>query len=211
MTNTENTQHTVQEEGSDVEELQESKGKMDKIEKDRIFEQEFVPHADALFTFAYHLTYKEEDSNDLVQETFLKAYRFVESYKVGTNAKAWLFKILKNAFINDYRKKSKKPFLVDYEDVANYHNAEDTQYVGALDLREEIFQGMLGDELVTALNSLPVDFRTVVVLCDVQGFTYEEMSKIIGIPIGTVRSRLHRARIMLKEKLKEYAENLGYK
>lgn len=211
MTNTENTQHTVQEEGSDVEELQESKGKMDKIEKDRIFEQEFVPHADALFTFAYHLTYKEEDSNDLVQETFLKAYRFVESYKVGTNAKAWLFKILKNAFINDYRKKSKKPFLVDYEDVANYHNAEDTQHVGALDLREEIFQGMLGDELVTALNSLPVDFRTVVVLCDVQGFTYEEMSKIIGIPIGTVRSRLHRARIMLKEKLKEYAENLGYK
>ncbi len=179
-------------------------------EKTQVFESEFMPHADALFTFAYHLTYNEDDANDLVQETLLKAFRFVESYRVGTNAKAWLFKILKNAFINDYRKKSKGPYKVDYEDVIGYQNSEDTQYVGYLDLREEIFQGMLGDEIVKSLNSLPVDFRTVVVLCDLQGFTYEEMAKIIDIPIGTVRSRLHRARNMLKEKLKTYAENLGY-
>jgi len=182
-----------------------------KAEKDRIFEDEFLPHIDSLFNFAYHLTYDEDDSNDLVQETFLKAYRFITSYVAGTNAKAWLFKILKNAFINEYRKKSKRPTKVDFEDVVSYHDGEDTSYIGTLDLREEIFQGMLGDEVAKALNSLPVDFKTVVLLCDVEGFTYEEIAKIIDIPIGTVRSRLHRARNMLKEKLKDYATNLGYK
>lgn len=183
---------------------------LSKIDKDKIFESEFLPHVDALYTFAYHLTYDEDDANDLVQEALLKAYRFISSYNIGTNAKAWLFKILKNAFINEYRKKAKRPFKVDYEDISSYHNSEDTSYVGILDLREDIFQGILGDEIVTALNSIPVDFRTVVVLCDLQGFTYEEMAKIIDIPIGTVRSRLHRARNMLKEKLKAYAEKSGY-
>ena len=178
---------------------------------DRIFEQEFLPQIDALYTFAYHLTYNEEDANDLVQETYLKAYRFIENYKEGTNAKAWLFKILKNAFINQYRKKSKHPTQVDYEEVVNFHGEEDTQYSSYMDLREEMFQHMMGDEVTNAINSLPVDFRVVILLCDIEGFTYEEISKIIDIPIGTVRSRLHRARNMLKEKLQEYAKSLGYK
>ena len=178
---------------------------------DRIFEQEFLPQIDALYTFAYHLTYNEEDANDLVQETYLKAYRFIENYKEGTNAKAWLFKILKNAFINQYRKKSKQPTQVDYEEVINYHDEEDTSYSSYMDLREEMFQHMMGDEVTNAINSLPVDFRVVILLCDIEGFTYEEISKIIDIPIGTVRSRLHRARNMLKEKLQEYAKSLGYK
>lgn len=178
---------------------------------DRIFEQEFLPQIDALYTFAYHLTYNEEDANDLVQETYLKAYRFIENYKEGTNAKAWLFKILKNAFINQYRKKSKQPTKVDYEEIVNYHDEEDTSYSSYMDLREEMFQAMMGDEVTNAINSLPVDFRVVILLCDIEGFTYEEISKIIDIPIGTVRSRLHRARNMLKEKLQEYAGSLGYK
>ena len=178
---------------------------------DRIFEQEFLPQIDALFTFAYHLTYNEEDANDLVQETYLKAYRFIENYMEGTNAKAWLFKILKNAFINQYRKKSKQPTQVDYEEIVNYHDEEDTSYSSYMDLREEMFQDMMGDEVTIAINSLPVDFRVVILLCDIEGFTYEEISKIIDIPIGTVRSRLHRARNMLKEKLQEYAKSLGYK
>ncbi len=178
---------------------------------DRIFEQEFLPQIDALYTFAYHLTYNEEDANDLVQETYLKAYRFIENYKEGTNAKAWLFKILKNAFINQYRKKSKQPTKVDYEEIVNYHDEEDTSYSSYMDLREEMFQVMMGDEVTNAINSLPVDFRVVILLCDIEGFTYEEISKIIDIPIGTVRSRLHRARNMLKEKLQEYAGSLGYK
>ncbi|MCG8328922.1 MAG: sigma-70 family RNA polymerase sigma factor [Chitinophagales bacterium] len=182
-----------------------------KKQHDRIFEEEFLPQIDALYTFAYHLTYNEDDANDLVQETYLKAYRFIDSYHEGTNAKAWLFRILKNAFINQYRKKSKQPTKVDYEEIINYHDEEDSQYSSYLDLREEMFQGMMGDEVTTAINALPVDFRVVILLCDIEGFTYEEIAKIIDIPIGTVRSRLHRARNMLKERLKTYAQSLGYK
>ena len=183
----------------------------DKQHYDRVFEKEFLPQIDALYTFAYHLAYNEEDANDLVQETYLKAYRFIDKYREGTNAKAWLFKILKNVFINQYRRKSKRPTKVDYEEVIGYHDEEESSYSSYLDLREEMFQDMIGDEVTNAINSLPVDFRVVILLCDVEGFTYEEISKIIDIPIGTVRSRLHRARNMLKEKLKEYAESLGYK
>ncbi len=181
-----------------------------KTEKDKVFDKEFFPHIEALFNFAFHLTYNESDANDLVQETFLKAYRFIDSYREGTNAKAWLFKILKNGFINDYRKRAKRPTKVDYEDIVSYHDSDDSGYVQYLDLRHEIFQGMLGDEVALAINKLPVDFRTAVLLCDIEGFTYEEMSKIIDIPIGTVRSRLHRARNMLKDELKEYAKKMGY-
>ncbi|MCB0620557.1 MAG: sigma-70 family RNA polymerase sigma factor [Saprospiraceae bacterium] len=181
-----------------------------KIQRDRVFEEEFLPQIDALYNFAYHLTYNEEDSNDLVQETYLKAYRFIDNYREGTNAKAWLFKILKNAFINNYRKKSKQPTKVDYEEVVTYHDEDDSQLTSYMDLREEMFEHMMGDEVTNAINALPVDFRTVILLCDIEGFTYEEISKIVDIPIGTVRSRLHRARNMLKEKLGEYANSLGY-
>ncbi|MCR9101559.1 MAG: sigma-70 family RNA polymerase sigma factor [bacterium] len=176
-----------------------------------VFEEEFLPQIDALYTFAYHLTYNEEDANDLVQETYLKAFRFIDSYNAGTNAKAWLFRILKNAFINQYRKKSKQPTQVDYEEIINYHDEEESSLTSYHDLREEMFQGMMGDEVTNAINALPVDFRVVILLCDVEGFTYEEISKIVDIPIGTVRSRLHRARNMLKEQLKTYAASLGYK
>jgi RNA polymerase sigma factor (sigma-70 family) len=184
--------------------------KYDAKKKDQIFHEEFLPQIDALYNFAFHLTYNEEDSNDLVQETYLKAYRFIDSYDEGTNAKAWLFKILKNAFINEYRKKSKQPARVDYEDFVGYHDTDEQSTVEFVDLRQEIFQGMIGDEVTRALNSLPVDFKTVVLLCDVEGFSYEEIARITDIPIGTVRSRLHRARNMLKDKLTEYADKLGY-
>jgi len=180
------------------------------LQKNRIFEEEFMPQIDALYNFAYHLTYNEADADDLVQDTYMKAYRFIEKYDIGTNAKAWLFKILKNAFINQYRKKSKQPTKVDYEEIVSYHDEEDTNYSSYLDLREEIFQGMMGDEVTNAINMLPMDFRTVILLCDIEGFTYEEISKIIDIPLGTVRSRLYRARNLLKEKLKDYAKSMGY-
>lgn len=182
-----------------------------KLRLDEIFELELLPHADALNTFAYHLTYNDADANDLVQEAFLKAYRFIDKYEVGSNAKAWLFKILKNAFINNYRKKSKQPTKVDYEEIISYHDGEnDTNYASYMDLREEMFQHMMGDEVTIAINRLPVDFRTVILLCDIEGFTYEEISKIIDIPIGTVRSRLHRARNLLKATLRDYAVEMGY-
>jgi len=178
---------------------------------ERIFEEEFYPNADALYNFAFNLTYSEADASDLVQETYLKAYRFIDKYIEGTNAKAWLFKILKNAFINQYRKDSKRPTKVDFEEIVSYQNEEDTKYSGYIDLRQEIYQSMMGDEVTNAVNALPVDFRSVILLCDIEGFTYEEIAKITDIPIGTVRSRLHRARNMLKEKLKDYAESVGFK
>lgn len=182
-----------------------------KERKDKTFEEEFLPHMKALYNFAFHLTFDEENANDLVQETYLKAYRFIDSYQKGTNSKAWLFKILKNEFINNYRKKSKQLNAVDFDSLLNYHESDDPQYVGSLDLRQEIFQNMMGDEVTIAVNKLPVEFKTIIILCDVEGFTYEELSKILDIPIGTVRSRLFRARNMLKEHLRKYALNLGYK
>ncbi|MEO5674012.1 MAG: sigma-70 family RNA polymerase sigma factor [Chitinophagales bacterium] len=176
-----------------------------------LFEKEFMPQVDALYNFAFHLTLNEEDSNDLVQDTFLKAYRFIDSYERGTNAKAWLFQILKNSFINEYRRKVRHPGQVDYEDYIAYQDSEESVHVGELDLRDDVFKGLIGDEVTVALNSLPVDFRTVILLSDIEGFSYEEIAKIIDIPIGTVRSRLHRARNLMKEKLRDYAKKMGYK
>lgn len=182
------------------------------IDKEVVFEKDFFPFADALYNFAYHLTYNEEDANDLVQDTFLKAYRYINSFQKGTNAKAWLFKILKNGFINHYRKKSKGPSQIDYEEIIAYQDADDDNVRNShLDLREEIFDNLLGDEVSIAINSLPIDFKTVILLCDVEGFSYEEIAKIIDIPVGTVRSRLHRGRNLLKERLEKYAISMGYK
>ena len=182
-------------------------------DKTNLFEQEFIPHLNALYNFAYKLTLNEDDAKDLLQDTSLKAYRFINSFEKGTNAKAWLFRILKNSFINDYRKKSKAPDMVDYQDVESYYNSEkgDTSREITVDLRAETVRDKLGDEITVALNALEVDFRTVIILCDLEGFKYDEMAKILDIPIGTVRSRLHRARNMLKEKLAGYAASMGYK
>ena len=178
--------------------------------REQLFEDELLPHADALYNFAYHLTYNEADANDLVQETFMKAFRFLNSYDSGTNAKAWLFKILKNGFINEYRKKKKEPNKIDYEDVLVFQDSDEDNSAAVYDLREDVFDGMLGDEITIALNKLPIDFKTVILLCDIEGFSYEEIAKIIDIPIGTVRSRLHRARNMLKDSLRNYAIEMGF-
>ena len=187
---------------------------LSKEEKDTRFQAELMPVIDPLYNFAYRLTLDEDDANDLVQETYLKAYRFFEYFEPGTNAKAWLFRILKNTFINEFRRKSKQPAKVDYSEIEGYYNTEDVEGEeggsSTSDMRSESVQELIGDEVASALNSLPVDFRTVIILCDLEGFTYEEMAKILDIPIGTVRSRLHRARNFLKEKLSKYAQTLGY-
>ena len=159
-----------------------------------------MPHINSMYNFAYRLTLDQDDSKDLVQDTYLKSYRFIDSFQQGTNAKAWLFRILKNSFINDYRKKSKEPSKVDYQEVESYYNSEEVDRQITPDLRVEALKDMIGDEISNALNSLDVDFRTVIILCDLEGFKYDEMAKILDIPIGTVRSRLHRARNLLKGK-----------
>jgi RNA polymerase sigma factor (sigma-70 family) len=205
-------QNTHMEFEDQEEELLNVKPRYSQEEQYRIFDKEFMVHVDSMYNFAFRLTNDEDDANDLLQDTYMKAYRFINSFQQGTNAKAWLFRILKNSFINDYRKKSKEPSKVDYQEVETvYNSTEDAEYESTTDLRIEAVQDMIGDEVAMALNSLPVDFRTVIILCDIEGFTYEEMAKILDIPIGTVRSRLHRARNLLKDKLRSYAKSMGYK
>lgn len=182
----------------------------ERAEVEKVFEAEMLPHLKPLYHFAFRLTGNEDDANDLVQDTYLKAFRFFNSYEKGSNAKAWLFRILKNSFINNYRKASKEPNKVDYEEAELYLNTAKASYSDSIDLRDKIFRGLVGDEVSIALTSLPVDFRIVIILCDIEEFTYEEISKIIDIPIGTVRSRLHRARKMLRDMLYEYAVSMGY-
>jgi RNA polymerase sigma-70 factor (ECF subfamily) len=183
---------------------------LDKKERDFQFETELMPFAQSLYNFAFRLSLDEDDASDLVQDTYLKAYRFFDSYVPGTNAKAWLFRILKNTFINEFRKKSKQPIKVDYQEVEQSYNSDDVDEPSTTDLRSETVRDLLGDEVARALNAVDVDFRTVIVLCDVEGFTYEEMAKILDIPIGTVRSRLHRARQLLKVQLYDYAKDRGF-
>jgi RNA polymerase sigma-70 factor (ECF subfamily) len=177
---------------------------------DAFFESEMMVHIKPLYHFAYRLTNDEDDANDLVQDTYLKAYRFITSFERGSNAKAWLFRILKNSFINNYRKNTKEPTQIDYEEAEVFLNTGKAVWSDSIDLRDKIFRSLVGDEITNALNSLPVDFKTVIILCDIEEFSYEEIAKITDIPVGTVRSRLHRARKLLKEKLAVYARNMGY-
>lgn len=173
------------------------------------FEAEALPHMDVLYNFALRTTGNEDDARDLLQETYLKAYRFWDKYEKGTNIRAWLFRIMKNSYINRYRKETREPDTVDYADVENFYDSIRAESTDTNDLQEKLFGGLLGDEVTSALKSLPEDFRTVVILCDIEGLTYEEIAEFIDRPIGTVRSRLHRGRKLLQGKLFEYAKQRG--
>lgn len=175
------------------------------------FKNEAMIHIDALYNFALRMTGDPEDANDLVQETYLKAYRFFDSFEKGTNCKAWLFRILKNSYINRYRKESKEPDKVDYDEIKEFYHTVKHSSLDSNDMQEKIFGELLDDEVARALESLPEDFREVVQLCDIEGFTYEEIANMVDCPIGTVRSRLHRGRKILRERLLEYARYHGYK
>lgn len=169
-----------------------------------------LPHLDAIYNFALRLTADPNDAEDLVQDTIVKAFRFFSSYEKGTNAKAWLFRILKNSYINNYRKKSKQPHQVDYSEVSQYYESVRSEQSETTDLEDLMYREMMDDDVTTALTELPEDFRTVVLLCDVEGFTYEEIANMLDVPIGTIRSRLHRGRNLLRVRLTEYAEKRGF-
>jgi RNA polymerase sigma-70 factor (ECF subfamily) len=173
------------------------------------FEAEALPHMDVLYNFALRTTGNEDDARDLLQETYLKAYRFWDKYEKGTNIRAWLFRIMKNSYINRYRKETKEPDKVDYDDIENFYNTIRAESTDANDLQEQLYGNLLGDEVTKALQSLPDDFRTIVILCDIEGLTYEEIAEFVECPIGTVRSRLHRGRKLLQAKLFEYAKQQG--
>jgi len=174
------------------------------------FQREAVPHMDILYNYALRMTGGRDDAEDLLQETFLKAYRFWDKYQKGTNIRAWLFRIMKNSYINRYRKESKEPDTVDYDKIQNFYSLIRADFADPNDLQEKIFGGLLEDDVTNALESLPEDFRTVVILCDIEGLPYEEIAEFVNCPVGTVRSRLHRGRKMLREQLFEYARKHGY-
>lgn len=182
----------------------------EEIQKQKDFEEEIIPHLDAMYNFALRLTSDPSDAEDLVQDTIVKAYRFFSSYEKGTNAKAWLFRILKNSYINNYRKKSKQPNQVDYDEVSTFYETIRAERTDTSDLEDKMFRDLIDDDISNALEELPEDFRTVVLLCDVEGFTYEEIANMLDVPIGTIRSRLHRGRNLLKAQLMEYAKERGY-
>lgn len=174
------------------------------------FEREALPHMDALYNFALRMTSDPDEADDLLQETYLKAYRFFDKFEQGTNCKAWLFRIMKNSFINIYRRTSKEPAKVDYNDVEEFYHSIRAESTDPNDLEEKIFSNILDDDVSTALEALPEEFRTVVILCDIEGFTYEEIADFVECPIGTVRSRLHRGRKMLRSQLYDYATKRGF-
>ncbi|MFU8802498.1 MAG: sigma-70 family RNA polymerase sigma factor [Bradymonadaceae bacterium] len=185
------------------------------VQADRqAFHNEAIPHLDALYGTALRLTKSEEDAEDLIQETMLKAFRYFDKYEQGTNCKAWLFKIMTNTFINRYRKQQKrKEFLVDDDFRPLQERAEApkrTPFQDSYESEEQLFFKMFGDEVKAALEDIPVDFRMVVLLADLQDFAYKEIAEIMDCPIGTVMSRLYRGRRMLQARLADYASSQGF-
>lgn len=177
---------------------------------DNIFAQDLLPHMQALYRFAYKLAGNAEAANDLVQDTYLKAARYIGSYKAGTNAKAWLFRILKNSFINDYRRRARGPVAYAPEDLLHVTARAQLKTIVSSNPQPSWMHNLVSDEVARAIARLPIDYRVVLLLCDVEEFSYDEIASIIGIPVGTVRSRLHRARNVLRELLSDYAQAQGY-
>jgi RNA polymerase sigma-70 factor, ECF subfamily len=171
------------------------------------FEAEAMPHMDALYGNALRLTRSPADAEDLVQETFLKAFQFFDRFERGTNLKAWLFRIQYNAFVNRYRRHTKEQSIT--ESLAQSPIAETTMGRGVIrtlvDPVGNALRPMVAKEIEAALNALPEEHRVVVLLADVEELSYKEIAEVVGCPIGTVMSRLHRARKTLQKLLAEYA------
>jgi len=176
-------------------------------EKRASFEREALVHLDSLYRVALRLTGNAADADDLVQETMLKAYRAWDQYEKGTNAKGWLLTILRNAFINEYRRRTRHPETVDLDTIEPYSVFSDVQDD---DPQGTFFDRIVDDEVLRAIDQLPEQFRETVVLSDVEGLSYEEIARIIDVPVGTVKSRLFRARRLLQRKLYDYAVGMGY-
>ncbi len=174
------------------------------------FEKEVIPHTNSLYNFAFQMTGDSDEANDLVQETLIKAFRFFDKFERGTNIKGWLFRILKNSFINEFRKGIRGANRVDYDDVQNFYESVSESEIKTKHFEDDAFNQLLDDDISSALEKLPEDFRTVIILNDLEGFSYEEIADFIDCPVGTVRSRLHRARKMLYTQLYDYAKNRGY-
>jgi RNA polymerase sigma-70 factor (ECF subfamily) len=168
-----------------------------------------MEHMPALYTAALRLTRNPADAEDLVQETFLKAYRSFDRFEEGTNLKAWLYRILTNTFINSYRAAKRRPEKADVEDVEDLYLYRRLGDLGpgeaGRSAEEQVLDRITDDEVKAAIESLPEAFRIAVLLADVEGFSYKEIAEITDVPIGTVMSRIHRGRRALQKALTEYA------
>ncbi len=175
------------------------------------FEAEALIHLNTLHRTALRMTKNEGDADDLVQDTYMKAYRFWDKFEEGSNCRAWLFKIMTNLFINDYRAKSRSPQIVDLEDVDDDFLFGHLSALGPADNPEKhFFNKVFDDDVKLAIDELPDDFKIVVVLSFLEGFSYQEIADITDLQIGTVKSRLHRGRKLLQKSLWKYAIKNGF-
>jgi len=177
------------------------------------FEGLISEHLDSLYRTALRMTKNTADAEDLVQETCLKAFRYFDRFEEGSNIRAWLFKILTNLFINRYRKQAKEPSLVEYDETQDYllysKMQDGAAEAGNTGPEKDLFDRVLGTEVDKAINDLPEDFRIVVVMAFIEGLAYEEIAQALDVPMGTVKSRLHRGRKLLQKSLYMYAKKAG--
>ena len=177
------------------------------------FEEVALPHMDALYNLALHLTRHAGDAEDLVQEAYLRAFRFFASYRRGTHIRAWLFRILRNTFINRYRARKARPDEVDFDKIEPVleSRVESTFAAagGTATPERIVMDGILDGEIQEALDALPEEYRTVALLALVEDLPYKEIASILSIPVGTVMSRLHRGRKLLQARLEDLAARKG--
>ena len=177
-----------------------------------LFEEITLPLVDDVFRFALGLTRNRAQAEDLVQDTYLKAFKAFERFRAGSNAKSWLFRICKNHFIDRYREKARRPHhggAVEELAVDSPRRSIEVFEREGIE-NEEIFLDLFGDEVNRYLRELPEPFRKALLLCDLEGLSYDEIAEVLEVPIGTVRSRISRGRAFLKERLVTYAQELGY-
>lgn len=178
----------------------------------RRFQEDALPLLDSLYGAALRMTRNPQDAEDLVQETMLRAYRAFDRFEAGTNLKAWLFRILTNAYINTYRKRQREPQKVSADEVEEFDlyrelKNHDTQFEATPE--SIVLDSLVDSDIIDAIDDLPEQFRLAVILSDIEGFSYAEMAEIMDVPMGTVMSRLHRGRKALQKRLWELARDRG--